>query len=220
MKKASDFVREYREEISKQKTGRDGNAPREGFKAITNWDRQTERLVRREELFLLAAETGDKDRVREALGKCGLNQMNNLRLFTAHKILTHGGSSKREASSQQAARFMVEYLLELQMAFDEDRIITIRKETERRFSKKARKLKKLDKDPYFPEVDFVSEIYEHVCKSIEECKGDPDSLVALALRALNAVELPPEPPPEPPPAISGKLWLYDDKTRDYVLMDK
>jgi hypothetical protein len=194
LKKSSDWVREYREEILKWKEARNGAGPREGFDAIANHKRQTNKLARRDELFLTTAETGDSEYARKAIGKSDLNQMNNFRIYIAHKILTHRGGFERQATHRQAAKFIVERLLppELQKEYPEDRIVTIRKEIDRRFGKKARKLKKLDKgrELYFPDNDFVSEIREIADESIEQRRGDQFALGELARLAIAAVKLP------------------------------
>ena len=191
IKKPADFVREYREEISKRKQARNLVGPLEGFDAIANHKRQTDKLARYDELFLAAAETGNPEYARKALGKSGLNQMNNLRIYTAHKIATHGGGSKRQATYEEAAKFVMELLPpDLRKVFPEKRIVTIRKETDRRFSRKARKLKKLDNDREFPSIDFVAEIYEFADDSIKACKGDRVALLKLSLCAIAAIRLP------------------------------
>jgi hypothetical protein len=190
LKKSSGFVREYREEILRQKEARNCVGPRDGFEAITNYNRQTARLVRRENLYLAAAETGNPEYVRKALGKSGLNHMNNLRIYVAHKIATHGGGSRRQVTYEEAAKFLVKHLLppKLRKEFPKKRIISIRKEIDRRFGKKARKFKKLNK-LYFPDDDFAKESREIADKAIQACKGDYVALGGLALRAIAAIEL-------------------------------
>jgi hypothetical protein len=191
IKKPADFVREYREEISKHKQARNRAGPREGFDAIANHKRQTDKLARCDELFLAAAETGNPEYARKALGKSGLNQMNNLRIYTAHKIATHGGGSVRQVTYEEAATFVAELLpTELRKEFPEKRIVTIRKETDRRSARKARKLKKLDNNREFPSTDFVVEIHEFADESIKACKGDPLALLKLSLCAIAAIRLP------------------------------
>src|SRR5262249_10356194 len=133
---------------------------------------------------------GNPEYARKALGKSGRNQMNNLRIYTAHKIATHGGGSKRQATYEKAAKFVMELPPDLRKEFSEKRIVTIRKETDRRFSKKARKLKKLDNDREFPSTDFVAEIYEFADESIKACKGDHVALLELSLCAVAAIRLP------------------------------
>ena len=128
---------------------------------------------------------------RKACGKSGLNQMNNLRIYTAHKIATHGGGSVRQVTYEEAAKFVAELLPpELRKEFSKKRIVTIRKETDRRFSRKARKLKKLEIDREFPSTDFVAEIYEFADESINACKGEPLDLLKLFLCAIAATRLP------------------------------
>ena len=193
IKKPADFVREYREEISKHKQARNCAGPREGFDAIANHKRQTDKLARCDELFLAAAETGNPEYARKALGKSSLNQMNNLRIYTAHKIKTHGGGSVRQVTNEEAAKFVAELLPpELRKEFPEKRIITIRKDTDRRFGNKARQLKKLEKDPYFPCIDFVKYFHQNADREIEGCKGNCEALLILALAAIAAIKLPGE----------------------------
>ena len=191
IKKPADFVREYREEISKYKQARNCAGPREGFDAIANHKRQTDKRARCDELFLTAAETGNPEYAGKALGKAGFNQMNNLRIYTAHKIATHRGGSVRQVTNEEAARSVAELLPpELRKEFPEKRIITIRKDTDRRFGNKARQLKKLEKDPYFPCIDFVKYVHQFADREIEGCKGDDEALLILARAAIAAVKLP------------------------------
>lgn len=191
IKNSVDFVREYREEISKRKQARNRAGPRESFDAIANHKRQTDKLARYDELFLAAAETGNPEYARKACGKSGLNQMNNLRIYTAHKIATHGGGSVRQVTYEKAAKFVAELLPpELRKEFPEKRIITIRKETDRRVGNKARQLKKLEKDPYFPCIDFVKYVHQNADREIEGCKGNYEALLILARAAIAAIKLP------------------------------
>jgi hypothetical protein len=183
IKKPAEFVREYREEISKHKQARNRDGPREGFDAIANHKRQTDKLARCDELLLAVAETGNLEYARKALGKSGLNQMNNLRIYTAHKIATHGGGLTYE----EAAKFVAELLPpELRKEFSEKRIITIRKDTDRRVGNKARQLKRLEKDRCFPGIDFVKCFHQNADREIEGCKGNYEALLA----AIAAIELP------------------------------
>ena len=191
IKKPADFVREYREEISKHKQARNCVGPPEGFDAIANHKRQTDKRARCDELFLTAAETGNPEYARKALGKAGFNQMNNLRIYTAHKIATHRGGSVRQVTNEEAAKFVADLLPpELRKEFPEKRIITIRKDTDRRFGNKARQLKKLEKDPYFPCIDFVKHLHQFADREIEGCKGDDEALLILARVAIAAIKLP------------------------------
>jgi hypothetical protein len=192
LKKSSDWVREYREEILKWREARNRAGPREGFDAIANHWRQTGKLARRDELFLATAETGNSEYARKAYGKSGRNQVNNLWIYTAHKILTHGGGPRREVTNREAAKLMVKILPpEMQKEFSVDRIISIRKEMDRRCGSKARKLKKQDEDRdanrYFPSIDFVKENCEIVDEEIEKCKNDPGALLVLAALAIDRI---------------------------------
>jgi len=161
-----------------------------GFDAIANHKRQTDKLARCDELFLAAAETGNPEYARKALGKSGFNQMNNLRIYTAHKIATHGGGSVRQVNYEEAAKFVAGLLPpELRKEFPEKRIITIRKETDRRVGNKERQLKKLEKDP-FPCIDFVKYVHQNADREIEGCKGNYEAFLLLARAAIAAIKLP------------------------------
>jgi len=191
IKKPADFVREYREEISKQKQARNLAGPHEGFDAIANHKRQTDKLGRCDEFFLAAAETGNPEYARKALGKSGLKQMNNLRIYTAHKIATHGGGSVRQVTNEEAAKFVAELLpTKLRKEFPEKRIVNIRKDTDRRVGNKARQLKKLEKGPWFPCSDYVKYFYQNADREIEGCKGNYEDLLILALAAIASIRLP------------------------------